>query len=152
MSYFVGLCICMLYPLFVYKFLQGGHTNTERGYLSTLASRLHNELTGDTIHTEDGHHPELQNIVTRISQEDKHPLLIVWLCVPLTINIYLDEDVTTCTVHVPWISRSNGTMSVRPESIVIFIFLARMSPVLARVQHALRFLVTSGQSLEMISM
>jgi hypothetical protein len=65
MSYFVGLCICMLYPLFVDKFPQGGHTNMERGYLSTLASRLHNELTCGTIHTEDGHHPELQNIVVK---------------------------------------------------------------------------------------
>ncbi len=48
------------------KFLLGGHTNTERGYLPVLASKLRAEL--------DGEGEKFGAASVHISQEDRHPL------------------------------------------------------------------------------
>jgi putative NIF3 family GTP cyclohydrolase 1 type 2 len=46
-----------------------GHTNTERGYLPTLASKLTATLKEDNIATAIGTEP-----VVNVSQSDRHPL------------------------------------------------------------------------------
>jgi hypothetical protein len=51
------------------KFLLGGHTNTERGYLPVLASKLRAELEKS-----DGDGKFLEVASVHISQEDRHPL------------------------------------------------------------------------------
>jgi len=54
-----------------------GHTNTERGYLPTLALQLLNELKTNVIKKGDMSLPELQSVVFSVSKQDKHPLIIV---------------------------------------------------------------------------
>jgi hypothetical protein len=51
------------------KFLLGGHTNTERGYLPVLASKLRSELE-----KLDGDGKTFGAASVHISQEDRHPL------------------------------------------------------------------------------
>ena len=51
------------------KFLLGGHTNTERGYLPALASKLRSELE-----KLDGDEKKYEAASVHISQEDRHPL------------------------------------------------------------------------------
>jgi hypothetical protein len=51
------------------KYSPGGHTNTERGYLPTLAHMLQRELACELESS--------QEIEICISQQDKHPLQIV---------------------------------------------------------------------------
>jgi len=71
----VILCQSMLLNLLqpglhVYLILwSGGHTNTERGYLPVLASKLRREL-------QDGEDqgPELTELEVVVSQNDRHPL------------------------------------------------------------------------------
>ena len=50
-------------------FLIGGHTNTERGYLPVLASKLRAELQ-----RLDGDRENIEAASVHISQEDRHPL------------------------------------------------------------------------------
>ena len=47
----------------------GGHTNTERGYLPVLASKLHTELA-----KLGGEEKIFETTSIHISQEDRHPL------------------------------------------------------------------------------
>ena len=47
----------------------GGHTNTERGYLRVLASKLRAELT-----KLEGEEKMFEAASVHISQEDRHPL------------------------------------------------------------------------------
>jgi putative NIF3 family GTP cyclohydrolase 1 type 2 len=49
--------------------LLGGHTNTERGYLPVLASKLRTELA-----KLDGEEKRFEAASVHISQEDRHPL------------------------------------------------------------------------------
>ena len=49
--------------------LLGGHTNTERGYLPILASKLRTELA-----KLDGEEKRFEAASVHISQEDRHPL------------------------------------------------------------------------------
>jgi hypothetical protein len=49
--------------------LLGGHTNTERGYLPVLASKLRAELA-----KLDSEGKEFEAASVHISQEDRHPL------------------------------------------------------------------------------
>lgn len=51
------------------KLLLGGHTNTERGYLPVLASKLRTELEKS-----DGDGKKFEAASVHISQEDRHPL------------------------------------------------------------------------------
>lgn len=48
--------------------LLGGHTNTERGYLPILASRLRDELAASQG-------PDAPEVL--VSEEDRHPLVLV---------------------------------------------------------------------------
>ena len=50
----------------------GGHTNTERGYLPVLASKLRAELA-----KLDGEEKKFEAASVHISQEDGHPLVFV---------------------------------------------------------------------------
>jgi len=50
----------------------GGHSNTERGYLSVLASKLRSEL-GSQASGEEG----LADVEVVVSEKDKDPLQIV---------------------------------------------------------------------------
>jgi hypothetical protein len=47
----------------------GGHTNTERGYLPVLASKLQAELAAH-----EGDEKDFIPVDIRVSQEDRHPL------------------------------------------------------------------------------
>lgn len=49
----------------------GGHTNTERGYLPTLAQKLLAELRSEVFRNED-----LGGVEVLVSEQDKHPLVI----------------------------------------------------------------------------
>lgn len=51
---------------------QGGHTNTERGYLPVLAEKLRTEFSGQDYDDQD-----VRDIEVLISQEDRHPLHFV---------------------------------------------------------------------------
>jgi hypothetical protein len=51
------------------KLFLGGHTNTERGYLPVLASKLRSELE-----KLDGDEKKYEAASVHISQEDRHPL------------------------------------------------------------------------------
>ena len=56
----------------------GGHTNTERGYLPTLAKRLSQELQVEAdIETDSTRASFLRGLRVDISTKDKHPLQIV---------------------------------------------------------------------------
>lgn len=55
----------MLRTILIIYFL-GGHTNTERGYLPTLALKLQHELKVENLSLE-----------VIVSKNDKHPLQIV---------------------------------------------------------------------------
>lgn len=52
---------------------QGGHTNTERGYLPILAAKLHHELQASEFEGQD-----LRDVEVLVSQTDRHPLEFVW--------------------------------------------------------------------------
>jgi hypothetical protein len=66
-------CVCPRIDLFERKnskkLLLGGHTNTERGYLPVLASKLRTELEKS-----DGDGKKFEAASVHISQEDRHPL------------------------------------------------------------------------------
>jgi len=73
-SFYVS-CVCQLF-LFSggsrYA-MAGGHTNTERGYLPVLASKLQQEFAK----VEPGEPRLMDQLVIHISKADKHPLDIV---------------------------------------------------------------------------
>ena len=58
------------------NFVVGGHTNTERGYLPTLADRLKQELAREA-ETDVTNATVLKALKVDISKADKHPLQIV---------------------------------------------------------------------------
>ena len=51
---------------------QGGHTNTERGYLPILAAKLHHELQAKEFKDQG-----LGDVEVLVSQKDHHPLEFV---------------------------------------------------------------------------
>ena len=65
--YFVGPSNTLLVRTLKILFL-GGHTNTERGYLPVLASKLQAELAAQ------GDEKDSISAKIHISQEDRHPL------------------------------------------------------------------------------
>jgi len=53
---------------------EGGHTNTERGYLPILAQKLYKELQSEDPQ---GASEGLEDVEILVSESDRHPLEIV---------------------------------------------------------------------------
>lgn len=60
---------------------QGGHTNTERGYLPILATKLHHELQAHEFKDQG-----LEDVEVLVSEKDCHPLEFVWIVIRLSFR------------------------------------------------------------------
>ena len=67
-------CIYVIITLWAqFHRFQGGHTNTERGYLPILATKLHHELQSNEFRDQGS-----ADVEVLVSQMDHHPLEFVW--------------------------------------------------------------------------
>ena len=80
-------CIYVIITLWAqFHRFQGGHSNTERGYLPILATKLHHELQSNEFKDQG-----LGDVEVLVSQKDQHPLVFVWIMKLILPNFKMDK-------------------------------------------------------------